>query len=70
MVVVSRLIGVTEITDFAPVSSNEMLNIQTTVNCGFSLKFVRDTTKTYSQMHCKDKYSHLISIILFLWSIG
>ena len=63
MVVVSRLIGVTEITDFAPVSRNEMLNIQTTVNCGFSVKFVRDMTKTYSQMHCKDKYPDLSSVI-------
>ena len=32
-----------------------MVNIQTTTDYGFSLKFVRHMTKTYSQMHCKDK---------------
>ena len=28
-----------------------------TTECGFTLKRVRDMTKTYSQMHCTDKYS-------------
>ena len=52
MVVGLRLIAVIYTSDFAPVSSNKMLNIQTTIDCGFNLKFVRDMTKTYSQLHC------------------
>ena len=47
-----------------------MFNIQTTIDCGFNLKFLRDMKKTSSQMRCKDKYSHLSSIIWCLWSIG
>ena len=47
-----------------------MLNIETTKDYGFKLKFVDDMTETYSQIHCKDKYSHLSSNIWWLWSIG
>ena len=32
-----------------------MINIQRTQDSGFNLKFIRDMTKTYSQMHCKDR---------------
>ena len=66
----SRLIPITKTTDFAPFSRKEFLNIQTTKDCGFNLKFVRDMTKTYSQMPCKDKYSHVRSIICSLLSNG
>ena len=62
-----RLIAVTEPSDFAPVSSNELFNIQTSKDCGFNLKFVRDMKKTSSQIDCEDKYSHLSSIIWCLW---
>ena len=34
--------------DFAPASSKEFLDIQATVECGFTLKRVRDMTRTYS----------------------
>ena len=34
---------------FAPASSKEILNIQTTIECGLTLKRVRDMTRTYSQ---------------------
>ena len=34
--------------DFAPASSNEFLDIQITIECGFSLKRVLDITRTYS----------------------
>ena len=35
--------------DFAPASSKEFLDIQATIECGFTLKHVRDMTRTYSQ---------------------
>ena len=34
--------------DFAPASSKEFLDIQATIDCGFTLKHVRDMTRTYS----------------------
>ena len=70
MIARSRLIAVTSISDFAPVWNNQLLNIQRTTYFGFNLKIVGDMTTTYSPMHCKDKYSHLSSIIFWLWSIG
>ena len=48
--------AVTSLSDFAPASSKEFLDIQATVECGFTLKSVRDMTRTYSQMHRTDKY--------------
>ena len=36
---------------------------QATIECGFTLKRVRDMTRTYSQMHRTDKYSEHSSII-------
>ena len=35
--------------DFAPASSKVFLDIQATIECGFTLKRVRDMTRTYSQ---------------------
>ena len=32
-----------------PASSKEFLDIQATIECGFTLKHVRDMTRTYSQ---------------------
>ena len=63
MIVGSILIAVTESSDSPPLSSNKILNMETTKGCGFNLKFVRDMTKSYRKVHCKDKYSHLSSII-------
>ena len=34
--------------DFEPASSKELLDIQATMECGFTLKWVRDMTRTYS----------------------
>ena len=45
MVMGSRLIAVTLTSDFAPVSRNEMLNIQISKDWGFNLKLVRDMEK-------------------------
>ena len=35
----------------APASSKEFLDIQATVECGFTLKLVRDMIKTYNQKY-------------------
>ena len=56
--------------DFAPASSKEFLDIQATIECGFTLKRVRDMIKTYSQMHRTDKYSQHSSIIWAVWLNG
>ena len=37
-----------ETSDFAPASSMEFLDIQATVQCGFTLKRVREMIRTYS----------------------
>ena len=47
----------------APDSSKGFLDIQATVECGFTPKLVRDMIKTYNQMHRTDKYSQHSSII-------
>ena len=60
----------TETPDFAAVSSKEFLDIQAIIECGFTLKRVRDMTKRYSQMHRADKYSENSTIILSVWPNG
>ena len=35
--------------DIAPVSGKEFLDIHATIEYGFTLKYVRDTIRTYSQ---------------------
>ena len=42
-------VAVTSPSDFAPASSKEFLEIQATIECGFTPKRVRDMTRTYSQ---------------------
>ena len=54
----------------APASSKEFLDIQATVECGFTLKLVHDMKKTYNQMHRTDKYSQHSSIIWPVWPNG
>ena len=44
----SNPVAVTSPSDFAPASSKEFLDIQATIECGFTLKRVRDMTRTYS----------------------
>ena len=48
MVVGSSPVAVTKTSDFAPASSKEFLDIQATIECGFTLKHVRDMIRTYS----------------------
>ena len=49
--------------DFAAVSGQEFLDVQAALECGFTLKCVRDMLSTYSQMNRTDKYSQISSII-------
>ena len=60
-------VAVTSPSDFAPGSSKEFLDIQATIDCGFTLKRVRDMTRTYTQMHRTDNYSENSCII---WPVG
>ena len=39
-----------------PALCKEFLDIQETIECGFTLKNLRELTRIYSQMHCTDKY--------------
>ena len=55
MVVGSNPVAVTSPSDFAPASSKEFLDIQATIECGFTLKRVRDMIKTYSQSKFSSK---------------
>ena len=48
MVLGSNPVAVTSLSDFAPASSKEFLDIQATIECGFTLKRVRDMARTYS----------------------
>ena len=50
MVLGSSPVAVTSPSDFAPASSKEFLDIQATIERGFTLKRVRDMTRTYSQL--------------------
>ena len=50
MVLGSSPVAVTSSSDFVPASSKEFLDIQATIECGFTLKRVRDMTRTYSQL--------------------
>ena len=49
VVVGSSPIAVTKISDFAPALSKELLEIEATIECGFTPKRVRDMIRTYSQ---------------------
>ena len=58
------------VADIAPVSSKEFLEIQATIECGFSLKGVRDMLRTHSQMHRTDKYSQHSPVMCLVWLNG
>ena len=45
--------------DFAPALSKVFLDIQATIECGFTLKRVRDMTRTYS--HTYEIWSPLVT---------
>ena len=56
----SSPVAVTLTSDFAPVSSKEFFDIQTTIECGFTLKCVRDITRTDIQAFDKAWHDSLI----------
>ena len=56
-------IAVNSPSNFAPAWSQEFLDVQATIKYGFTLKRVREMTRTYSRMHRTDKYSERSSII-------
>ena len=51
MVVGSSPDAVTSTSDIAPVSSKEFLNIQAIIECGVTLKRVRDMIRIYIQIN-------------------
>ena len=51
------VVHLTVSSNIAPASSKEFLGIQETLECGFTLKHVRDMIRTYGKMHRTDKYS-------------
>ena len=53
-----------------PVLCKEILDIQATIKCRFTLKWVCDMIIIYSQTHRTDKYTQLSSIILLVWLNG
>ena len=67
MVVGSSSVAAPSTSGFGPVSSEEFLDIQATIECGFSLKHVREWIRTQSHIHCRDKYSKHSSIIRTVW---
>ena len=70
VVVGSSPVGITLTSDIAPVSSKEVLEIPANIECGFTLKLVRDIIKTCSQMDHTDKHSQLRSINWSVWPNG
>ena len=64
MVLGSSAVAVTSPSDFAPASSKEFLDIQATIECGFTLKSVRDMTRTYSIFKCCPSFC-----TLYLWPL-
>ena len=66
----SSPVAVTSLSDFAPASSKEFLDIEATIECGFTVKRVRVMTRTHSQMRRTDKYSEHSSIIWPVWPNG
>ena len=56
VVVGSSTVAVSYSSDMVPASSKEFLDIQAIVECGLSVKLVRDMIKTYNHMPRTDKY--------------
>ena len=53
----SSPVAVTSFSDFKPVSSNELLDIQAIIECGCTLKRVRDVTSQEHTIKCTIKIS-------------
>ena len=55
---------------FAPASSKEFLDIQATVECGFTLKRVRDMTRTYTHFICFTIFISNVSSLSLIISLA
>ena len=60
-------VGVTKTLDVVPVWSKEFLDIQANIECGCTLKCVRDIPRIYIKIHRTDKYSKHNKIIWPVW---
>ena len=67
LVILAKTVANTWTSDFAPASCKKFLEIQRTIDFGFTPKYVRDITKTYSQMHRTEGYSEHSSITQPVW---
>ena len=63
-------VAVTQILEFMPVSTKEVIDIQATIEGWLTPKRVRDMIRIYIQIHRIDKYSQHSSIILPVWLHG
>ena len=63
-------VAVISATDFVAVSRKEFLCLQSTTECGFTLKLVQTMTRRYSEMHRTDKCSQHSSVIWQVWLNG
>ena len=52
--------------DFAPASSKEILDIQATIKCGFTLKRVSDVTKRYSHLKKEFFFNQLTNWLMMM----
>ena len=57
MVVGSSPVGATKTSDIVPFSIIDFLDIQVTIEFGFTLKGIRDMIRTHSHVHRTDKCS-------------
>ena len=70
VVVSSSPVAVTQTSDFAPALSKEFLEIEETIDSGFTLKRLCDMIRTYSQMHCTCKHTQHSLILWPVWLNG
>ena len=63
----SSSVAVTETSDITSAFSKDFLDIQATIECGFTLKHVCGMIRTYSKMHRTDNYLQRSSVIWPVW---
>ena len=56
-----------QMNDWRLLQARSFLTFRQTVECGFTMKLVRDMIITYSQVHPTDKYSQHSSIVWPIW---
>ena len=60
-------VWITWTSNLAPPTSKEFIDIEGTIECGFTVTRVSEVTRRYSQMQRTDKYSKYGSVIWQLW---